>query len=197
MEIESLTVQQEPARSTLLSLRESRCAGTMRLSETPAQFRKEQNSTARRTCGGLDESRLAGRDTPSSKLLGDRMAGLTSSGAVQTTCGTRSRPPAGGTLAGSVGAEGSAQPHALISVSASAAQQLMPQVVGASTRRIACTGQTCASSAKRRTMERSRVMGSSVQTHHAMNGYAKNSPKASPFLPSPRWRLLLHDSQPS
>jgi hypothetical protein len=80
--------------------------------------------------------------------------------------------------------EGSAQPHALISASASAAQQLMPQVAGSSTRRIACTGHACASSANRRTMERSRVMGSSMQTHHAMNGYAKNSRAASPFLPS-------------
>ena len=184
MKIESLTVQQEPGSHTLLSLRESRCAGTMRLSETPAQFSNEQNNTASRTCGRLDESRSAKHDTPSSKLLGDRGLGLTSSDAAQTTCGTCSRPLAGGTLAGSAGAEGSAQPHALISAVASAAQQPMPQAATPFTRGIARTGQACASSANRRTMERSKVMSSSRQTHDAMNSYAKNSRAASPFLPS-------------
>jgi hypothetical protein len=33
-------------------------------------------------------------------------------------------------------------------------------------------------------MERSKVMDSSTQTHGWMNGYAKNSPKASPFSPA-------------
>jgi len=184
MEIESLTVQQEPGSHTLLSQRESRCAGTMRLSKTPAQFSNEQNSTASRTCGRFGPSLSIQRTWAFAWLIAGRVADRTSSKDIQTTCGTCSRPLAGGTLAGSAGAEGSAQPHALISAVASAAQQPMPQAAASFTRGIARTGQACASSANRRTMERSRGMGSSRQTHDAMNSYAKNSPTASPFLPS-------------
>lgn len=184
MEIESLTVQQEPRSHMRLSQRESRCAGTMRLSKTPAQFSNEQNNTASRTCGRFGPSLSTRRAWAFAWLIAGRVADRTSSKDIQTTCGTRSRPLAGGTLAGSAGAEGSAQPHVLISAAASAAQQPMTQAAGSFTRGIACTGQACASSAKMRTMERSRVMSSSMQTHDAMNSYAKNSPTASPFLPS-------------
>jgi hypothetical protein len=144
----------------------------MRLSETPAQFKSEQNSTASRTCGCLGKSLSTKRACAFSKLIAGRVANCTSSKDTQTNCGTCSRPLAGGAFAGSAGAEGSAQPHALISAAASAAQQLMPQSADSSTRLIACTGHACAISANRRTMERSRVMGSSMQTHHVMNGYA-------------------------
>jgi hypothetical protein len=196
MRIESLKVHgTTPIRADVPA--GPRCAGTMRLSETPAQFRNEQNSTASRTCGGFGESLSTKCVRDSSRFIAGHVANRTSSEDTQTTCGTRSRPLAGGTFAGSDDFGDSTQPHALISAAASAAQQLMPQAVGSSTCRIACTGMACASSAKMRMMERSRVMGSSVQTHDALNGYAKNSPMASPFLPSLGWRLLLHDPQPA
>jgi hypothetical protein len=67
--------------------------------------------------------------------------------------------------------------HAQISATANEAQQLMPQATGASTRRIACAGQLCASSVSKKRMERSIVMDASTQTQCLMNGYAKNSPR--------------------
>ncbi len=142
-----------------------RGAGTLRLSKTPTQFSHEQNSTANRTCGRFSPSLSTQCACAIPWHIAGRIADRTSVKESQTTCGTRSRPPAGGTPTGSAGAEDSAQPQELISAAASAAQQPMPQSAGSFTNVIACAGQLCASSARMKTMERSRLINSNAQSH--------------------------------
>lgn len=144
----------------------------MRPSETPTQFRNEQNSSANRTCGCFDALHSLDGDFTSPKVFGGRAAGVAKSASAQTSCGTHSRLLVGGALVGETGSEVFSHPHSLRPASASQAQQPMAQDSGASTRIIACTGKACAISARSRTMVRSRFMGSSMQKHRVLKLYA-------------------------